>query len=1541
MESADASFDRAAATAPPSPEITTKQILGASSSGWSPQRQVNRKFVPLKSNSNSNSSNTTPNGQTDLGIPRKSMAVLKSHSLVSNSVFRQGGQFDGASTSTPSPLSPSKRMGVGLGIGVQQGTPARGSTITPRLGPAFTPRKLSGERVGSGSHTVDAENQAPTGADVFNSRTAVGTSSLSHARMSKGIDVLSKASFVSNSPFKQAASPDASERPLQPRNAWAMMAEAQAARHSPGSETGKPTRPLSFQLPGTGATLQGRMYQSPEMLEDHNSTPRSSAHHAKSASVDVKEPASRGLLVSNRLHGPRQMSTSASTQSDADPRSERRKTVTFDEILEVQEFDKESSFDRESTRSEGSGLSQESGTPLSDSGQWPSQSSGERLQIVNGPVAGSPSSSVSEDLPALMPSSDSVSSESSTFEETPQLQQQQMGQHDSYQAQIFQHDDPLAPQYHDDYQSQDYLAPKNVAIGDESFNSVTTGLHRVDSLVDELLSNDILGGISPALEQVEEPRRRTYRSSSVSQAQPHIAPATTPAPVARALPLRPAGANAQLSVCGLPDLPNWSPFVMPEGAVSDSELITSPTTAQEEDPRSTSSPSRATGGGRPRITRDAVLERVRAAKQEEFGAQSGARAEFQHGPVPASHSHTAALVDADSLTRSQPISRTSSTPLHARNGSTERPAPPAATPSYEARAAPVPSPVRHGVRDESPLDRLSATAAVEHDNVRRGSRDDGADFLQAPSQLSASAGPSSGRASPSSMLSSPPPPVTPAEQADRIIARRRSKNGVGRRKRSLSVGDAAASMARQARAELAVEAEQDAGGDDSFFERHRLTAEEEMESRESIGADLAVSKAMLDQSLKTGLNVPFTTGMERELNRIYKDTEAKYNTIDRGVIKGMDDKVQTTSAGDIDTGKAWRKLRRPSDMNEYAQELREIRESNTGKKPLGKIFVLVDSFIPVQLPVPHRPTRFYCVLDNGLHMVKTGLSGLRPGGQPSPIGQEFELIQHKNLEFSFTLVAVRDPHLVEPARAPPPTASPRKQKSSPSIAKGVSRLFGSPKKQAAKVLAEPGYASSSPASAPQEPMLAYMNREGAFGRTRILFEELQDRCLGTCATFDCAVMGVAEPVGSISAASRLATLSSYSAAFEQNLNKIRGKLRLKIFYLPPIPNIPRNLLPDSLAECVQGMQAISNQRTDVWMKGTLTQNGGDCSSWRRRPIQAQGSSLICFNEVTKRPIVKIDLSKAVEIEDNFDPVDATLVSPGGTSGGPGKRMQRTMSTYSTAAYEDLDENYHVERSFRITFQNGERISFFADTDEEKDKWLTALRDVVGKPSAVAPLWAHAANDMLRRIADGTYTKPAAAGRESGPPPAPHVEPQGNSRQSSSASSRPSQLHHQGEAAIPEERAQSPRRAKAQSPSRETWQMGAVPMQRAATEQVQAQAGRVQPEHRPQIPPRSFTQQQPLQHHAQQQQHHAAATSAAAHPQHVRIQAVDHAYSQMSTPEKHRVAMNSANTTPTRARPNPAQVQVQVQAQQQQAPSSAGRGRGATSGAIPRRPVPMQ
>lgn len=95
-----------------------------------------------------------------------------------------------------------------------------------------------------------------------------------------------------------------------------------------------------------------------------DSTPRSQRHsRSQSSSSDSGRG---GLLVSNRLHGPRVMTPDRPTLDGVvgeeswagrgSARRERRKTVTFDEVLDVQEFEKDSSFERESERSDASSM---------------------------------------------------------------------------------------------------------------------------------------------------------------------------------------------------------------------------------------------------------------------------------------------------------------------------------------------------------------------------------------------------------------------------------------------------------------------------------------------------------------------------------------------------------------------------------------------------------------------------------------------------------------------------------------------------------------------------------------------------------------------------------------------------------------------------------------------------------------------------------------------------------------------------------------------------------------------------------------------------------------------------------------------------------------------------------------------------------------------------------------------------------------------------------------------------------------------------------
>ncbi|KAF6766870.1 protein of unknown function DUF1709 [Kalmanozyma brasiliensis GHG001] len=1270
--------------ASPTTTTTTSAILGATTSGWSPLRTAKRGTTVSYSQS-------TPEHAVEehpsLHSPKKqtqNFKSLRNHGLVSNSIFKQidGGSQPSSLTSSPVSTSPRKALpSPSLGLGI-------GLSDSPKAGQHSLKPELSpaGE---------DAENSNP-----FNLHTA-GTAAKGPRRKipRKSLGRLHESNYVSNSVFRQQGG-ISDDAPL-------------------------PSSPLT-----------------PSRLTAQTASPSSPVSNSK------------GLLTSNRLHGPRFMHASPqSSRIESSPlRTERRKTVTFDEILDVQEFDKESSFDTESLDvaddddddDDDDHVPEDADFWMRGSAVVNSQGPMRQLQVVNQTEVAEALSAESE------PDLSHDSNETSSIEGPPSpspgdssLQLQDLSVELMNGRQQACTDEPSMP-------------PER----ENSFARLSA-VDRVDSMMDELLRDNILN--SPSM------RTRQGDPDAQEILQPLSASVETAADAPR------------LEQAMLPQLPAWDPINldvdMPTPILGDfAQSLTQPEMGPT--PSTVPPPASRNGSirGRPHISRDAILQRVAKEKLNQEQAKAGRAATEEHKEglsgeeistidssalkrntsqqkrMPRGSEPGPSLVSAQDTVQWQsktlPAARPS-VPLHLAR--TE----PAAT---ETKPIPPPSPVKELGQLESPLDLLGAELKVKVELSQPTSRDAEADVdaIQLPNfdtldsdhddRLFPRVLPDS--TAPVSAANPVASRLTPKQQADQIIARRRSKDGQARRKRSMSTSDARATFTAAAADAVEVDSTSASIAIESTSEAQ--TEQAELPTRQSISADLAKSKAMLDASLQRAVEGGFQNNIEKELSRIYEKVDLNYNVNDRGLYKGIDDKVtHSAAAGDVDSGKAWKKLRRPSDINEYKKEMREFQEGASGRKAAGKVFVMVDSFTPTDLPVPSRPTSFHCILDNGLHMVKTATVPLRAGrGTVSKIAQEFELIQHKNLEFSLTLVVQRDAHLVEPQR---PSSPIRREPGSPTL-KGLSRFFSSPKKQAAKREQQEREAAAELASQASraEPMLAYINREGAFGRTGVIFERVASQCFARCMVLDLPVHGVSNPTGSISGPSSIASrshVSMLSQDFHQNLSKVRGTLRLKLFYLPPLPNIPRDGLPENLGECLRGMQNAAWHRSEPWQTGTLTQLGGDCASWRRRPVHAQGQHLICFNAVTKKPTVKIDLSKAVCIEELGNHVNAgSMVLSSGASQVLGR--SRTMASCATAATlaeeEDADANYHVERSFRITFADGERITFFADTEGEMAQWVKVISDIIGSEVPSNPLWAQA---LLEAVGSQMTSKTDAISRK--------------------------------------------------------------------------------------------------------------------------------------------------------------------------------------------------
>ncbi|KAG6860439.1 hypothetical protein C0995_011123 [Termitomyces sp. Mi166 len=395
-----------------------------------------------------------------------------------------------------------------------------------------------------------------------------------------------------------------------------------------------------------------------------------------------------------------------------------------------------------------------------------------------------------------------------------------------------------------------------------------------------------------------------------------------------------------------------------------------------------------------------------------------------------------------------------------------------------------------------------------------------------------------------------------------------------------------------------------------------------------------------------------------------------------------------TGPGDVNVGKAWRPVRRPSDMNEYSKQIKEYRAQEKSGKAYGKVFVKVLGVKNIHIPLPQEPTFLTCTLNNGIHFVSTPECQL---GRDFRIEQEFELIEHNKLEFTLTLKVRRDPHVVAQFKEltpPPPQAPVVPPPVIQSSSKGGMRSFfsSSPKKTSKDKLPVHSLPPQ-PQSVQRLPenLARYLKPDGTIARAFISFKEIASRC-------DTRLFETSYPlIGQrVEAEGKFSTLQA-------------GEIVLQIFRLPPLPGIAPEQLPQSLEECSRGLRHI-NWHKVTYFEGILTQSGGDCSTWRRRQLRVIGANLVAFNDVTKKATATIDLKKAIAIEDNQEGRKNTL-SPGGAS-----------------RYDEDDSLYGVERSFRLVFPQGEEILFFADTDDEKTRWLDVLRALVGHIPP-HPLWA--------------------------------------------------------------------------------------------------------------------------------------------------------------------------------------------------------------------------
>ncbi|KAH7872054.1 uncharacterized protein C8R40DRAFT_524145 [Lentinula edodes] len=477
----------------------------------------------------------------------------------------------------------------------------------------------------------------------------------------------------------------------------------------------------------------------------------------------------------------------------------------------------------------------------------------------------------------------------------------------------------------------------------------------------------------------------------------------------------------------------------------------------------------------------------------------------------------------------------------------------------------------------------------------------------------------------------------------------------------------------------------------------------------------------------TGSDDALSDEIEKELKKNIHGSEKKKKKYfireHEGTIYASSDVSHMAGPGDVNAGKAWRTVRRPSDMNEYAKQIREFRNQEKPGKSYGKVFVKVLGAKGLVVPMPAEQTAVSCTLNNGIHFVTTPDFRL---GKDCRIEQEFELIEHSKLEFTLTLKVRRDPHIIAqfkaivppaPPRPPPMAANP----SSSSKSSGMRSFFhSSPKKNKDK---DKRQNTPPPPPPPQLPpqrltenLARYLKPDGTLARAFVSFKDIAGRCDTRLFETTFPLIGQRAELGN-----KFSTLQV-------------GELVLQVFRLPPLPGLPPEELPQSLEECHRGLRHV-NWHKMTYFEGTLTQNGGDCSSWRRRRFRVIGANLVAFNDVTKRVTATINLRNAITVEDNQDPHkrDGAVRSP---------------ASGASLYYDEYDGLFGVERSFRLVFPE-EEILFFADTDEEKAKWLEILNALVGHIPP-HPLWAELLWQRQEDLNKVKRAQPQAANPAPGP-----------------------------------------------------------------------------------------------------------------------------------------------------------------------------------------------
>ncbi|CAO3617223.1 unnamed protein product [Cunninghamella echinulata] len=305
-------------------------------------------------------------------------------------------------------------------------------------------------------------------------------------------------------------------------------------------------------------------------------------------------------------------------------------------------------------------------------------------------------------------------------------------------------------------------------------------------------------------------------------------------------------------------------------------------------------------------------------------------------------------------------------------------------------------------------------------------------------------------------------------------------------------------------------------------------------------------------------------------------------------------------------------------------------------------------------------------------------------------------------------------------------------------------------------------------------LLRYINKEdGAIAQTRVSISDIFSQCRGRLCTASFALVnGWYRPAKK----STHQLLLSKSKKEKRNSvhEKAIGKITLELFYLPNIDSKTLDL-PLNIEGCEQALNIQRFHKT-IWHSGYMSQLGGDVKYWRRRYFKLIGGQLYSYSDTIHAPRTMIDLSKAIVlatdkrvlletnqqkqqqlystnkeedeedhlllINNNHEKINSQskLILYGNKYQSEIKINNDDDSMDSTSITTTLTNNnnnssngkdinddddlsfYPVKNGFQLKFDTGDKIEFFCDSANDRERWLEILKVILGRIPPLPNCW---------------------------------------------------------------------------------------------------------------------------------------------------------------------------------------------------------------------------